>query len=300
MNGIIIVDKPKDFTSFDVIAKLRGILAQRRLGHGGTLDPMATGVLPVFIGHATKAVDLMPDTGKRYTATVQLGVQTDTGDVTGEIIKTGVFCSEQDFSAVIPRFLGRQQQIPPMYSAVKVDGKRLYELARRGQEIERKPRDVEVFSINLLRFDEKAGQAVLDVQCSKGTYIRTLAEDMAAAAKSCGTLVALRRTASAGFTEQAARSLEEIEQLRDQGRLGEILRPVDSVFSDYDAVILDDRLARLFLNGVAFSADRTGQRIQSDVPVRVYREKDFLGLGLCHNGEFKKTKQFYFEDNNGK
>lgn len=298
-NGILVVDKPADFTSFDVVAKLRGILGQRKLGHGGTLDPMATGVLPIFAGTATKAMDLMPDTDKRYVATVQLGCRTDTGDITGQETETATPCTEVAIRAALPAFLGRQQQVPPMYSAVKVGGKRLYELARQGKEIERAPRDIEIYEIKLLSFDAAEARFVMEVFCSKGTYIRTLAEDLAAAADSCATLYALRRTRSGPFGDNMTRTLDEIQEVRDAGRLESILLPVDSAFTGYESVALDEALARLYLNGVAFDCARTGQFVPQDAVLRVYRGVQFLGLARCDGGTIKKVKQFYFEERDG-
>ncbi|MEG2083411.1 MAG: tRNA pseudouridine(55) synthase TruB, partial [Oscillospiraceae bacterium] len=198
MNGIIIVDKPAGYTSFDVIAKLRGILGERRLGHGGTLDPMATGVLPVFAGNATKAVDFLPDETKRYTATVRLGILTDTGDITGTITeKSDKNCTLQELECALCSFVGAQKQVPPMYSAIKKDGKRLYELARKGKTVEREPRNIEITELRLVDFDESVREFAIDVLCSKGTYIRTLAEDIAASMGLVAALCALRRTMSA-------------------------------------------------------------------------------------------------------
>lgn len=296
MTGILVVDKPKDFTSFDVIAKLRSMLRQRKLGHGGTLDPMATGVLPVFVGGATKAADLLPNTDKRYTAAVRLGVRTDTGDISGTVVETCAPCAESRLREVLPAFLGPQQQIPPMYSAVKVDGKRLYELARQGREVVRKARDIRVDGIDLLSFDESAGSFVLDVRCGKGTYIRTLAEDIAAAAGSCATLTALRRTESAGFTASMARTLDDIQSLCDEGDAARILLSVDSAFTGYSPVALDKELARLYLHGVVFDCRRLAQQPAENEPLRVYSGAVFLGLARCENGRFIKMKQFYTED----
>lgn len=293
--GILIVDKPAGFTSFDVIAKLRGMLGQRKLGHGGTLDPMATGVLPVFVGGATKAVDLLPDTTKRYTATVQLGLRTDTGDITGAEVENCPPCTQQQLCAVLPRFMGKQQQLPPMYSAVKVGGKRLYELARQGREVERKPRDIHVHGMELLDFDENTHRFVLDVRCEKGTYVRTLAEDIAVAAGSCGTLYALRRTESGGFTQSMARTLDEIQQDCDAGTVDSILLPVDSAFTAYEGIELDDQLARLYLNGVVFDCNRMKEQFPQDAIIRVYRGVTFLGLARCAARGLVKVKQFYIE-----
>ncbi len=296
MNGILVVDKPAGFTSFDVIAKLRGMLGERRLGHGGTLDPMATGVLPVFAGAATKAVDLLPNGRKRYVATVRLGVKTDTGDVTGAVV------AQDDRRAdlsVLQRaadsFRGAGEQIPPMVSAVRVDGKRLYELARAGKTVERAPRPIEIYSIAVSALDEAAGTFTLDVECSKGTYIRTLAEDVAAKCGCLASLAALRRTMSAGYGIDRAYTLTHIEQARADGTLDSLFLPVDSAFEAYGARTLDENLARLFLNGFAFEGSRVPDPPAEGEMVRIYRDTIFLGLGRIEDGKFKKVKQFWFE-----
>ncbi|MEG2939153.1 MAG: tRNA pseudouridine(55) synthase TruB, partial [Oscillospiraceae bacterium] len=182
MNGILIVDKPGGFTSFDVIAKLRGVLNERRIGHGGTLDPMATGVLPVFVGIATRAADLLPNEKKRYTATVRMGIRTDTADITGSIIEQNdCVATREQLESATRSLTGAISQIPPMYSAIQVDGKRLYDLARQGKTVERQARKIEIYKIEILDFNEFKREFTIDVICSKGTYIRTLAEDIASA-----------------------------------------------------------------------------------------------------------------------
>lgn len=294
MNGIIIVDKPEDFTSFDVIAKLRGILKERKLGHGGTLDPMATGVLPVFAGTATRAADLAPRTDKRYTATVQLGFSTDTGDITGSVTaKDDIVCRRGALEAVLPRFTGKIEQLPPMYSAVKIDGQRLYKLARQGKTAERNLRGIEIFKLEILNYCLENAQFTIDVHCSKGTYIRTLAEDIAKAAGCLGALCALRRTMSAGFGQAEAHTLSEIETKAKSGKIEDIILPVERLFDGYDRVCLDAKLARLFLNGVAFETSRIGKIINENNTVTVYREEVFLGLAQNVKGAFRKTKQFF-------
>lgn len=293
MKGIIIADKPEGYTSFDVIARLRGALGERRLGHGGTLDPLATGVLPVFAGSAAKAVDLLPDRTKRYRARVRLGLKTDTADISGAVLEAdGRVCRREDLEAALRGFSGQQSQLPPMYSAVKVGGRRLYELAREGKTAERKEREIEIFSLELLAFDEEAKEFELDVKCSKGTYIRTLAEDIAASAGCLAALAALRRTESSGFTEAQARPLEELLQLAREGRIDEVLLSVESAFSPLAALRLDDNLARLFMNGYAFEAERLDAPPRLGEDVRVYSKDEFLGLGRREGSRFKKIKDF--------
>ena len=201
MQGILIVDKPMDWTSFDVVAKLRGVLGTRKLGHSGTLDPMATGVLPVFCGGASKAVDLQLDHDKSYRAVLRLGARTDTGDITGTVLETApVTAGEAELLAVLPQFVGKQMQVPPMYSAVKINGQPLYKLAREGKTVERKARPIEIYSIEY-GGSPAEHEYVLNVKCSKGTYIRTLLEDIAAALGQKGTMSALRRVAGRGEIE---------------------------------------------------------------------------------------------------
>ena len=212
MQGILIVDKPADWTSFDVIAKLRGILGTRKLGHSGTLDPMATGVLPVFCGGASKAVDLQLDHTKAYRAVLRLGQRTDTGDVTGTVLETApVTAGEQELLAVLPQFLGPRMQTPPMYSAVKINGQPLYKLAREGVTVERKARPIEILDIRY-GGSPVENEYVLTVRCSKGTYIRTLLEDIAAAMGQKGTMSALRRMKSADIAAALSCSISSLSE----------------------------------------------------------------------------------------
>ena len=213
MQGILIVDKPMDWTSFDVVAKLRGVLGTRKLGHSGTLDPMATGVLPVFCGGASKAVDLQLDHTKTYCARLRLGMQTDTGDITGTVLETApVTAGEKELLAVLPRFLGPQMQTPPMYSAVKINGQPLYKAARKGQTVERTPRPITIYEITYLG-SPAPGDYTIRVSCSKGTYIRVLAEDIGTALGVPATLAALRRTRAGAFKIEECHTLPEILSL---------------------------------------------------------------------------------------
>ena len=207
MNGIILVDKPKDFTSFDVVAKMRGILKTRSIGHGGTLDPMATGVLPLFVGRATKCCDILPCQDKTYIAGLKLGIKTDTQDITGIVLeKREVNITKELFHKVVSSFVGEIDQIPPMYSAVKQDGKKLYELARKGITVERKPRKITIYEINILSEDFEKNEFILEVSCSKGTYIRTLCEDIGNSLGCGGTLFSLKRKKAAGFSNENCHS----------------------------------------------------------------------------------------------
>ena len=243
MQGILIVDKPTDWTSFDVIAKLRGILGTRKLGHSGTLDPMATGVLPVFCGGASKAVDLQLDHTKAYRAVLRLGQRTDTGDVTGTVLETApVTAGEQELLAVLPQFLGPRMQTPPMYSAVKINGQPLYKLAREGKTVERKARPIEILDIRY-EGSPAENEYALTVKCSKGTYIRVLLEEIAEAMGQKGTMSALRRVAAGVYSEADAHTLEEIQAAKDAGpeALQALMLPVESVFASLPLLVADER-----------------------------------------------------------
>lgn len=285
MDGIFIINKPQDWTSMDVCAKLRGVFHEKRVGHAGTLDPMATGVLPVFVGQATKAVSFAEDGKKEYRARLRLGVVTDTQDIWGTVLREApVSVSERDLRAVLPRFTGEIEQLPPMYSAVKVQGKKLYELARRGVEVERKPRRITVYELELLERD-KNGDYGLRVVCSKGTYIRTLCHDIGAALGCGGCMSALTRTISAGFTLDEAVSIEDAQE-----RGAALLRPVDSLFRQYPVYRIDYAEAE--------------RRCRCGNPIRAFNSKDgmyrvygrdgtFLALSRCENGVLTSIKNFF-------
>ena len=220
MNGVIILDKPAGFTSFDAVAVMRGLAHEKKIGHTGTLDPMATGVLPLLIGRAAKAADLLPDTDKEYTAGFRLGERFDTGDVTGRVIeRSPARVSREELLRVLEGFRGDVMQVPPMYSAVSVGGQRLYKLARQGIEIEREARRIHIGALELTEFDENAQSGVLTVACSKGTYIRALIEDIAGAAGTLGVMTSLRRVRACGFTEDDAVALEDLRTLSAGGKL---------------------------------------------------------------------------------
>ncbi|MFV0413834.1 MAG: tRNA pseudouridine(55) synthase TruB [Oscillospiraceae bacterium] len=249
MDGILVVNKPQGFTSFDVVAKLRGICQTRKIGHGGTLDPMATGVLPVFVGAAAKAVDMQPRQDKTYEATLLLGTATDTGDITGAVLQTApVAVGGAELQAVLPRFLGPQQQLPPMYSAVKYNGKPLYRYAREGKQVERKARPVTIHSLEYLGSPAQ-NRYSLRVHCSKGTYIRTLAEDLGAALGLPATLAALCRTQAGEYTLAGAYTLQELQQAKDEGTLQSLLLPVETVFQSLPQLPLQDTALQRLLNG---------------------------------------------------
>ena len=279
--GILCIDKPEGWTSFDVVAKCRGITKCRKIGHGGTLDPMATGVLPLFLGRAAKAPDLMPVQEKRYLAGIQFGVTTDTQDVTGRVLSESPLpVTREALEAALETQRGEIRQLPPMYSAVWVDGQRLYDLARKGREVERPLRDVTVHRLELLDFDPEARTCTIDVTCSKGTYVRTICHDVGAALGCGGALMSLRRTESLGFTQDQCVTLEELAELCAAGRLEEVLLPVDSAFRCYGRIYLSPRQAAMFRSGAVLDTNRVRHPDTTD-PLRVYEgggSGRFLGL----------------------
>ncbi len=284
-NGIIIVDKPADWTSQDVAAKLRGVFHERRIGHGGTLDPMATGVLPIFVGRATRAVPYFESAEKEYIATLHLGLETDTQDITGTCLRTApVAVTQAELEHVLSQFLGPQQQLPPMYSAVKIGGKKLYELARQGKTVERAPRQIEIFALELL-----GGQGAdwrLRVYCSKGTYIRTLCQDIGAALGCGGCMAALRRTKAGAFSLDQAIPLADL--IADPDAASRLLG-VDTLFAQYPAVTLTARQEQLCRNGAAF----TMRGLPAGF-VRVYSQSGaFLMLGRECDGRLATEKSFF-------
>lgn len=280
MNGILCVNKPEGFTSFDVVAKLRGILQMKRLGHGGTLDPMATGVLPVFVGTATKACDIMPDSSKSYRAGFALGKTTDTQDITGKLLsQSEMAVTEEAVSGVIPEFTGKISQLPPMYSAVQVNGKRLYDLARQGIEVERAPREIFVDKLILESYDAEKRQGSLFISCSKGTYIRTIINDIGEKLGCGGIMTSLVRLSSGGFTLDDCYTFEEIQQARDEDRLSGLILPVERVFTKLPKLRLGEAQTRMYKNGVKLDLSR------------IHRLRDDADLYTVYgyNGEFIGT-----------
>lgn len=279
--GILCIDKPRDWTSFDVVAKCRGITKCRKIGHGGTLDPMATGVLPLFFGRAVKAIDLMPSQRKRYLAEIQLGLATDTQDITGTVLsRSDAPVAREALERALESQRGEIRQLPPMFSAVWVDGKRLYDLARKGREVERPLREVTVHRLELLNFDEAERRCTIDVTCSKGTYIRTICHDVGAALGCGGVLAGLRRTETLGFSTRGCITMEELQAVCDAGRLEEKLLPVEAAFAGYDRIFLSPRQAAMFCSGAVLDTDRV-RHPDTTEPLRVYqggKESRFLGL----------------------
>ena len=284
-SGIVIIDKPADWTSMDVCAKLRGILKERRVGHGGTLDPMATGVLPVFVGSATRAVEFAEKSGKTYVAGPRLGLVTNTPDTTGETLEERpVTAGLRELEEVLPRFTGPIEQVPPMFSAIKIKGQKLYELARAGKEVERKPRPVTIHALEVLEQTGEADYRLL-VRCSKGTYVRTLCHDIGAALGCGGCMSSLRRTEAAGFTIEQAVTIEEVQA---QGEA--LLLPVDRFFAQYPAFRLtEERLERLCRNGNPLPAGDAAPGTY-----RVYAPGGtFLCLSRWEKGQLVSVKNFF-------
>ena len=249
MNGIVIVDKPQGWTSQDVTARLRRVFNTRRIGHGGTLDPMATGVLPVFVGRGTRGVEFFEHAEKTYETVLQLGMTTDTEDTSGTVLETrDVHISETEMSEILSQFRGKIMQVPPMYSALKINGQKLVDLARKGKTVERQPREIEIFELELLEF--AGSTARLRVRCSEGTYIRTLCKDIGEALGCGGCMAELRRVQAGEYTAEEAVPLQV---LLDTDKPEEYLRPVDSMFRNYPAMTLSSNQEKRCRNGNSFS-----------------------------------------------
>ncbi|MDO5560442.1 MAG: tRNA pseudouridine(55) synthase TruB [Oscillospiraceae bacterium] len=295
MDGILCINKPQGFTSFDVVAKLRGILKMKRIGHAGTLDPMATGVLPVFVGCATKACDILPVNTKAYRAEFELGFVTDTQDSTGKILSTSdKQVTKQEIAGILNRFTGTIQQIPPMYSAVSVNGKRLYELARQGIEVERKPRTITVLSLELENYDEKQRTGTLSIKCSKGTYIRTIIHDIGSILGCGAMMTGLVRTESNGFCLGGCYTIDQVEDyVRDQ-RISDILIPVERAFETLPEKKLDETQTKAYKNGVKIPVAEAGiSDSDADRKYRIYSsDGSFLGLAQVTDGLLRVYKNF--------
>lgn len=285
-NGIIIIDKPADWTSMDVCAKLRGILKTRKIGHAGTLDPMATGVLPVFVGQATRAVSFAESGRKEYVATLHLGQVTNTQDTTGETLEAHpVSVTMDELRAVLPQFTGDIAQIPPMFSAIKIGGQKLYDLARQGKTVERKPRQVTIFELEAVE-QLSPTDFTLRILCSKGTYVRTLCHDIGQTLGCGGCMAALRRTMAAGFILEESYTLEDVQE---QGEA--LLRDTDSLFRQYPAYrISHPRVEALCRNGNPFF-------VKEKMPVGIYRiygmDGTFLCLSRLQEGTMTSIKNFF-------
>ena len=287
MNGIILIDKPQDWTSHDVVAKPRGILHERRIGHSGTLDSLATGLLVVFVGRATRAVEFAEADSKEYIAGLRLGLSTDTQDISGNVIAE---CSDLPDEGAVRRavnsFIGDIEQIPPMYSAIKIGGKKLYELARKGQSVERAPRKITVSSIEII--GREGGDYLLKIACSKGTYIRTLCNDIGASLGCGACMSSLRRVRAGAFSIEDAHSIDEVENAVNDGRVVDIMLPVDTLFSALPELKVSESAAKRLKTGniIKISAH--------DCDYRVYSESgEFLLAGKAENGKLKTIKSFF-------
>jgi len=284
MNGIVIVDKPQGWTSQDVTAKLRGVFKTRRIGHGGTLDPMATGVLPVFVGRGTRGVEFFEHAEKTYESVLRLGLTTDTEDITGTVLEEKpVTVTEEAFLQILERFRGEIQQIPPMYSALKVNGQKLCDLARKGKEVERQPRTITVHALQCLEF--AGNTAKLRIHCSKGTYIRTLCKDIGEALGCGGCMEALRRVTAGAYRAEEAVPLSVLVEAENPEAY---LRPVDSMFTQYPAVTLTEKQETRCRNGNSFTVQ------MDDGTYRAYSQKgEFLMLAKVEDGVMSTVKSFF-------
>jgi len=289
MDGILCLDKPAEMTSFLCCAILRRLLGVKKVGHAGTLDPGATGVLPLLVGRGTKALDRLPIHDKRYTATMQFGATSDTLDIWGTAQETGApLPTLAAIEAALPAFRGEILQVPPMTSALKKDGVRLYELARQGIEVEREARPVTIYELHILHYDETAGRLTVDCHCSKGTYIRTLCDDLGRLLGCGAVMTSLRRTMAAGFDLSRCITLDEAKELAAAGQLAEHLLPVEKAFEVYPAVTVSAPQAVRFGNGGGLALERLKTPPEPDKPCRVYApDGRFLGLGIPRDGELK-------------
>ena len=288
MNGIIIIDKPQEWTSNDVVSRLRRVFNTRRIGHGGTLDPMATGVLPVFVGRATRGVEFFEHAEKTYETVLRFGITTDTEDTTGKILtEQEVHLTREDVEGVLPNFRGDILQVPPMYSALKVNGQKLYDLARKGREVERQPRPITIHELTLLDFS--GNEAKLRVRCSKGTYIRTLCKDIGEALGCGGCMAELRRVQAGEYTLEGSVPLYDLLKISEAGEdVEHLLRPVDSMFASTPKLTLNQKQSRLVRNGNGFASDAEPGKY------RVYSpEGEFLALCKCEDGVMSTIKSFF-------
>ena len=291
MNGIIIINKPLGKTSHDMVSFMRRVTGIKKIGHTGTLDPMAEGVLPICIGKATKAADMLTADDKDYRAQLVLGMTTDTLDSEGDILsECEVKCTREEIENVIKSFRGEVEQIPPMFSAIKQNGKKLYELARKGIEVERKPRKITINKIDILEIDTKNNTVTIDVDCSKGTYIRTLCEDIGTKLGVGAYMNTLVRTKSGIFNIKDAMSTKEIESLAKQGKLTDSIKSVDSVFGNLDSIYLNEKQTKSVLNGIRMSYNG---RAEGEC-LRVYGyDGEFLCISQICEGKLKMLKSFW-------
>ncbi len=294
MTGIILLDKPKDITSFGAVARVRRICGEKKCGHTGTLDPMATGVLTIMLGGATRFIELLPSHDKAYTASFRLGTVTDTLDITGKVLETrDVNVTAEQVKEKIKEFIGEISQLPPMYSAVSVDGQRLYDLARQGIEVERKPRQVSVFSIEMLSENEQAGEYEILVECSSGTYIRTLISDLGEALGCGAVMTDLRRTKANGFDIKNAVTLEQLSEAAENGVFDEVVTPVEKALENYPMIKVTAAQAKRFRNGGELDLQRLKYPRMLGY-FRIYDPEDnFIGLGEIGTGDSLAVKRVF-------
>lgn len=294
MTGIIILDKPEGITSFGAVARVRRICSEKKCGHTGTLDPMATGVLTVMLGGATRFIELLPNHNKAYRASFRLGTVTDTLDITGKVLETReVNVTAEQVKAKIKDFIGNISQLPPMYSAVSVNGQRLYDLARQGIEVERKPREVTVFSIDVLSENEKAGEYEIQVECSSGTYIRTLISDLGEALGCGAVMTGLRRTKANSFEAENAVTLEQLEEAVKNGTVSDLLIPVDRALEEYPVIRVSEAQAKRFRNGGELSLERLKYPRMLGF-FRIYDpNKNFIGIGEIGQKDCLEIKRVF-------
>lgn len=296
INGVIVIRKEQGFTSHDVVAKMRGICGQKKIGHTGTLDPAATGVLPVCLGSGTKLCDMLADRDKEYVAELLLGVTTDTQDTTGTVLaEQAVKVTEDEVRKVCESFVGDYNQIPPMYSALKVGGKKLYELAREGKSVERQARPVRILELEILQIELPVVK--MRVVCSKGTYIRTLCDDIGRALGCGGAMKSLERTRVGAFTLENAVTLGKLQQLKDAGKLTGVVLPVDRIFDECPKLHVTEEFVRLLDNGNAILQEQTEENIKYDNGrwIRFYRmDESFAGVYAYNSGKgrYQPVKMF--------
>ncbi len=285
-NGILNIDKPQGITSHDVVDAIRKIFPDQKVGHTGTLDPLATGVLPICIGEATKLSDNLTSEIKKYSVKMLLGVETDTYDITGRIVFASVFNKDEIYiKERIKRFIGKQQQMPPKYSAIKVEGKKLYQYARENKDVEIKPRDIEIYNIDNIKIDLESKEVAFDVECSKGTYVRSLVNDIGKKIGCGATMTELRRIRTGNFKIEDSIPLYDFLKLDYIDMLNKVITIEDYYIENKKITLSDDELGR-FLNGVKFEVQ------SSDQIVRVYNKGKYIGLGIVEN---KILKRFIIE-----
>lgn len=287
MNGIIIINKPKQCTSHDIVYKVKKIFNQK-VGHTGTLDPMAEGVLPILIGRGTLCSKYLINHDKKYKVLLQLGQKTDTADLEGKIIDQkevkDVYMNKENIEKVLKSFIGKQEQIPPMYSAIKVNGKKLYEYARKGQEVELKPRIIQIYDINLISYSIKEKQIEFEVFCGKGTYIRSLCEDIAEKLETVGYMKELKRIQVGDFYIEDSITIDELEKNKEDNKfLEEKIISIEKIFNNYANIVIEDKQISLFLNGVKLTQN------YSDGIYKIYTiNQEFIGIGIIENKLLKR------------